>query len=419
MARVKQLYEESPYQQDNRTGKPVVVVKHPDGTHTASPITTKNGKTTRGLAYNWNPKEQTTTTLASNEHQKRHTEKMGEMGSVAKFEEKQIGDGDFMDEESAADTIETHPSDASKSGMMAQAMTSMASMDKSQLSQVLAIMNSKEFASSIPDDAAAKNAASIQMKGSPQQAIVANMQSAVKEDVAELFSGEQLSEQFKEKTAVLFEAAVNARVIAETQRLEEQYTEQLEEEVSDVVEQLTEQVDKYLSYVAEQWAEENEVAIESALRNELAEEFISGLKNLFAEHYVQFPEEKVDLIDSLSTRVSELEEKLNEQIDTNIELEQIVEQFNKHEIFNQLCEGLALTQVDRFRTLSEGVEFDGDEDNYRHKLQIVREKYFGIKPVKSTLNEEVDIEDNEAQDVRYFEPQIANYAAAISRTIKK
>lgn len=328
-----------------------------------------------------------------------------------------------MTEESAIDSVKMHPSDASadqsKSGMMAQAMSSMATMDKTQLAQVLSMMNSKEFASSIPDDAAAKNAASVQMKGGPQQAMTADIQSAVKEDVAELFSGEQLSEQFKEKTTVLFEAAVNARVIAETQRLEEQYDKQLEEEVSMVTEQLIDQVDKYVSYVAEQWAEENEVAIESALRNELAEEFISGLKNLFAEHYVQFPEEKVDLIDALSNRVSELEHKLNEQIDTNIELEQIVEQFNKQEIFNEVSEGLALTQIERFRTLSEGVEFDHDDDNYRHKLQIVKEKYFGIKPVKSTLNEQVDIEDDNDQPTRYLEPQIANYAAAISRSIKK
>lgn len=135
------------------------------------------------------------------------------------------------DNTSAASSIEAKPSDASKSGMMAQAMTSMAAMDKSQLDQVLAMMNSKQFASTIPDDAAAKNAASVAMKG------------AVKEDVTELFAGEQLSEEFKEKTAVLFEAAVNAKVIAEVVRIEEEYETKLEEEVAQVTDTLTEQID--------------------------------------------------------------------------------------------------------------------------------------------------------------------------------
>jgi len=310
------------------------------------------------------------------------------------------------DNTSAASSIEAKLSDASKSGMMAQAMTSMAAMDKSQLSQVLAMMNSKQFASTIPDDAAAKNAASVAMKG------------AVKEDVAELFSGEQLSEEFKEKTAVLFEAAVNAKVIAEVARIEEEYETRLQEEVEEVTDTLTEQIDHYMSYVAQNWLEENEVAIETSLRNELAEDFIMGLRNLFAEHYVQFPEEQVDAVEALAEKVEELEARLNEQLKNNIELTAIVEEHDKENIFAEVSEGLALTQVDKFKTLTEGVEFENNPDNYRKKLEIVKEKYFGIKTAPSTLNEEVE-EYTQTQEVKYLEPQIANYAKAISRTIKK
>jgi hypothetical protein len=334
-------------------------------------------------------------------HNKKGKEKMPTKKKPEVTEEAMEGDNT-----SAASSIEAKPSDASKSAMMAQAMTSMAAMDKSQLDQVLAMMNSKQFASTIPDDAAAKNAASVAMKG------------AVKEDVAELFAGEQLSEEFKEKTAVLFEAAVNAKVIAEVARIEEEYETKLEEEVAQVTDTLTEQIDHYMSYVAQNWLEENQVAIDNSLRNELAEDFIMGLRNLFAEHYVQFPDEQVDAVEALAEKVEELEARLNEQLEKNIEMSAIVEERNKEKIFAEVSEGLALTQVDKFKTLTEGVEFENNPDNYKKKLEIVKEKYFGIKQAPSTLNEEVE-EPTATQEVKYLEPQIANYAKAISRTIKK
>ena len=335
-----------------------------------------------------------------------HNKGNKKMPAKKKVEKEVMEEAMEGDNTSAASSIEAKPSDASKSAMMAQAMTSMAAMDKSQLDQVLAMMNSKQFASTIPDDAAAKNAASVAMKG------------AVKEDVAELFAGEQLSEEFKEKTAVLFEAAVNAKVIAEVARIEEEYETKLEEEVAQVTDTLTEQIDHYMSYVAQNWLEENQVAIDNSLRNELAEDFIMGLRNLFAEHYVQFPDEQVDAVEALAEKVEELEARLNEQLEKNIELSAIAEERNKEKIFAEVSEGLALTQVDKFKTLTEGVEFENNPDNYKKKLEIVKEKYFGIKQAPSTLNEEVE-EPTATQEVKYLEPQIANYAKAISRTIKK
>jgi methyltransferase-like protein len=312
-----------------------------------------------------------------------------------------------IEETTAADSIEMQPSDASRAGMMAQATTQMAAMDKSMLAQVLAMMNSKEFAKNIPDNAADQNRQTVAMKGT-----------AMKEDVAELFAGESLSEEFKEKTTVLFEAAVTARVNQIQVELEEQFEQKLEEQVEAVTETLSEQVDQYLSYVAEQWVKENEIAIESSLRNEMTESFISGLKDLFENHYMSFPEDKVDVVEALADKVDALEEELNDQINANLELVEAIQDYTKDQLFNEMSEGLALTQVDKFRTLCESVEFNYDEDDYKKKLGIIKEKYFGTKTAPSKLFESVDIEKPDSEPT-YLEPQIASYAKAISRTIKK
>lgn len=325
------------------------------------------------------------------------------------------------EETAAAATIKAKPSDATKAGMMASAMGVMAGMNKNDLSswleQALALIGHE--ADTIPPDAAAKNAASVAMKGSPLDIALPNLGSAMKEDIAELFGSEELTEEFKEKTSVLFEAAVNARVLAEVAALEEQYEEKLNEEIDFITESLAEKVDQYLTYVAETWAQENQVAIESSLRAEITEGFIDGLRNLFAEHYVTFPENKVDVVESLVTENEKLREKLNEEIKFNIELTSLVEDYTKEDIFNEASEGLALTQVQKFKTLVEGVEFD-DVESYKKKLAIVKENYFkqpaSSKPT-SFITEE--LEADESTEVRYLEPQIAHYASAISRTAKK
>ena len=242
--------------------------------------------------------------------------------------------------------------------------------------------------------------------------------SAMKEDVSELFGSEELTEEFKEKTAVLFEAAVNARVIAETTRIEEEYEVKLHEEVEAVTETLKEQIDQYLSYCAEQWLADNKVAIESSLRNEITEQFIAGLHNLFQENYMSVPEEQTDVVEALAEKVAELEDKLNDQIKDNIELTDVLEQYTKEEILDEVSEGLALTQVEKLRTLSEGVDFDS-VDSYKKKLEIIKENYFKKNTVKTTLTEENDSTDEPGREVVYTDPSIRSYAQAISRTIKK
>jgi hypothetical protein len=240
----------------------------------------------------------------------------------------------------------------------------------------------------------------------------------VKEDIEEMFNGQDLSEEFKDNVATLFEAAVSARVIAEQARLEEAYEEALQEEIANFGEELTSKLDTYLDYVVENWMKENEVAIESTLRNELAEEFMEGLKNLFAEHYISVPEEKVDVLEAMAEKVAALEEKLDETITENFELKSFVVENERQDIVESLASDLALTQQEKFAALVEGIEFDGDLDTYAKKLMIVKENYFKNEATSYSSIEEETFE-GEVSETKNVDPTVGRYLAAISRTVKK
>jgi hypothetical protein len=231
--------------------------------------------------------------------------------------------------------------------------------------------------------------------------------------------GEDLTEEIKEKAATIFEAAVQSRVdravTAETSRLEEEYAQKVET----FTEETNARVDEYLDYVVQEWMEQNEVAIEEALTTELTTEFIEGLKNLFAEHYIDIPEDKLDVLGELTDKVEELEAKLNEQVDANIEMKKDLGKFAKTEIFVEMSEGLARTQVEKFAELAEGIDFS-DEESYRRKLNLIRENYFAAKAKKSDIVEELaeEAEDIE-QPVQQNYGEVGRYVQAISRTAKK
>jgi len=242
----------------------------------------------------------------------------------------------------------------------------------------------------------------------------------VREDVEEMFAGSDLSEEFKDKASTLFEAAVSARIITETARLEEEFEEKLTEAVAEINEELTAKVDAYLDYVVENWMEENSVAIESTLRNEVMEEFMEGLKGLFAEHYIDVPQEKVDVIESLATKVEELETALDEQITEQAALKAALVESEKKEVFESFLSDLALTQQEKFKALAEGVDFDGDLEVYSKKLSIIKENYFATEkkaPVETNITEEI-FEDETSTTV-YTDPSVSRYMQAISRTLKK
>lgn len=254
--------------------------------------------------------------------------------------------------------------------------------------------------------------ASVAMKPSAASA-------SMKEDLEAIFNGEELSEEFVEKTTTLFEAAVNSRVVLEKTRLEEEYAEKLEEEVAAISEELTGKLDSYLSYTVENWMKENEVAIESTLRNELMEEFIEGLRGLFAEHYISVPQEKVDVLESLADKVSQLEAKLDESINENNELRGLLVTEAANKIFSELASDLAVTQQEKFAALAEGIEFDGDLDVYAKKLSIIKENYFNGESSYNSSNIEEETFEGELSESVNYDPQVNRYVQAIARTIKK
>jgi hypothetical protein len=242
-------------------------------------------------------------------------------------------------------------------------------------------------------------------------------QNSIKEDVDAIFGDDStISEDFRSKVSTIFEARVNDRVLQIQEQLEADYASMLEEAVETIKTELTEKVDDYLNYVVEQWLKENELAIESGLRAELSEEFIAGLRNLFAEHYIDVPAEKVDLVDELAGKVEELEGKLNEEIERAVEYKKALVESVKSQITYEVCDGLTATQVEKIKSLAESVEFSTEEE-YKEKLETIRENYFpsGVKKADAEqLHEQV--EDTEDANKNINDPFVAAVSKAISKT---
>jgi hypothetical protein len=202
------------------------------------------------------------------------------------------------------------------------------------------------------------------------------------EDVTALVGGEGLSEEFKGRAALIFESAVRAKISEIKESLEVKFNTALVEEVAVIKEELTSRVDSYLEYVAEEWVDENALQIESGLKGELSESFMTGLKALFEEHYVEIPEDKYDVLENMVMRLDEMEEKLNEQIERNVQLNHRLSEAVSDTILNDVTEGLALTQKEKLAGLAESVEFES-ESEYRGKLEALKESYFPRTPAPS------------------------------------
>ena len=216
----------------------------------------------------------------------------------------------------------------------------------------------------------------------------------IDEDVAALVEGEELSEEFKEKAKTILEAAIKGKVVQIKEVLEAEYDEKLLEEVEEIKGALNERVDSYLEYVADEWFAENQLAVESGLKEELTESFMTGLKGLFEEHYVSIPEEKYDVLESMVEKLDEMETKLNEQIEKNVSLNSRLGESVANGILESVSEGLADTQKEKLASLSESVEF-ASEESYREKLETLKESYFPTKSVtpaakSESLSEGVD-----------------------------
>jgi hypothetical protein len=277
-------------------------------------------------------------------------------------------------------------------------------------------------------DNSGSHKSSVAMKGSAAQAgqTYSFVPNSVKEEMLAMF-GEDLAEDFKEKATTLFEAAVSAQVVSIRESLEGEFAakqteleENFQTAVTEMKTELSEQVNEYLDYVVEEWMKQNEVAIESSLRTELTEEFITKLKGLFAESYIEVPEDKVNVIDEMAASFEELEGKYNALVAEKIELEKQLEESTKDSIFADVAEGLALSQVEKFRALAEGVSY-GDAQGFQKKLEIVKEQYFGQKPAQvAPISEDTPVElVEEVAPTASADPSVSRYVSAISRTVKK
>ena len=348
---------------------------------------------------------------------------------MAEKETPEIVDDAGLEEATAsADTLKPGAGSGggdTKAEMLSTFTSMLAQLGKDDLSKLFNDVQAQFGPNKAPgaEDKSAANAATIKAKPSAASA-------AVKEDIDEMFSSDELSEEFKEKAEVVFEAALNTRLTIETARLEEEFeamAEELEEEfetklqeqASEIFENVSEKLDQYLSYCVEQWMDDNKIAVESTLRAEVAESFISDLHGLFTEHYITVPEQKVDIVAEMKAEIEDLKSKLNEAVDQKIEMQSVIEEATREATFEEVAEGLVETQVEKLRALAEGIDF-ADADTYRKKLNIVKESYFtGKKPSASTglITEEIAGEDESIAE-SVAPGDMAKYVKAISKIAK-
>jgi hypothetical protein len=241
------------------------------------------------------------------------------------------------------------------------------------------------------------------------------VKAGVKEDVDALLHGEDLSEEFKAKAETIFEAAVMNRVKSEVARLEEEFESKLQEATEKNKEGLVEQVDGYLGYIAEQWIAQNEIALERGMKSEILESFVSGMKSLFEEHYIDIPEERFDVLGEMEEKVSTLETKLNEQVAVNVELTKQVAESARSAIVRTIGEGLSATETEKFQGLVEELSFE-DATSFEKKVQTIRENYFTTKATAEVKSVVTDAPvENLTEDVKIVDAKMSAYLSALSK----
>lgn len=295
------------------------------------------------------------------------------------------------------DQSNSEPMPKSKAGMISAAHDLMSEMTAEDLASVLNMLMDKDAA-----EAAARHVS---------EGRNVNINVDFTADLNALVESEAtLSEEFKAKTAVIFEAAIKSKLSEELDRLEEAYATELSEEVSTIKAELVEKVDSYLNYVVESWMEENKLAVQAGLRTEIAETFMSKLKDLFTESYIEVPESKVDLVDELTQANEELEEQLNGAVSKSIALAEQLEGYKRDAIIREAAKDLAETQVEKLKSLVEDIDFD-DEGSFAQKVKTIKESYFKKKTAESAI---IDDEDNSLEED--VSPVMAQYLKAIRKS---
>lgn len=327
-------------------------------------------------------------------------------------------------------TIAAKPTDISRSDLIAKMVSYASQMNKDTLAQAVETMSKS------PDEVyastqhasgdAEKNKGTIKSSGKP-----ADSMSSVKEDLALVFGGsEELTEDFRDKVETLFEAAVNTRLAIEVAKIEESFEAKekeleeafevsLEESINGIKEEMIENVDNYLNYAVAEWVAENKLAIEHNIKTQIAESFMASLKGVFEEHYVNIPDDQVDVVESMATELEELKAQVNEMTEKNLELSKVVNEKKVDEITASISEGMTDTQKDKFKKLTEAINYS-DVEEFRKKVAIIKETYFPSKSEVKVVQDQLLSESvEEPEQAPAIDPGMQMYVSSITKTIKK
>ncbi len=350
---------------------------------------------------------------------------LSEKSKVKEDDDEEEGEDDEDEEEEEEEQVkkEELKVPSTKSAMIKALFDKVNGMKKEEVSakwkELMGVAEAEEIGGA--DPSTAKPDDDSQAVGKKKKKIkIAMPEINVKEDIDALVDGEELSEEFKSKASTIFEAAVHQKVMevatVKVDELEKEFQADLQEEIISFRDELTEKVDGYLNYVVEEWMRENELALENSLRSEITEEFMSGLKNLFTEHYIEVPDEKVDIVENLFDKVEELEGQLNTQIEENVKTKDELNEYRKNKILEEVSSDLADTQSEKLKDLVEGVSFDETED-FESKVKTIKESYF---PNQVKQDENIDQKDVVSEDSPSEEaPKMNNIMEAYSQAIAR
>ena len=310
-----------------------------------------------------------------------------------------------------------------KSAMVSALFDKVNGLKKEDVSKrfkdLMAVIEAEDLGGETPDDA--KPEGDSTAIGKKKKKIKISMPEInVKEDIDALVEGEELSEEFKSKASTIFEAAVHQKVMevaaSKVDEMEKEYQTELQEEIVSFRDELTDKVDGYLNYVVEEWMKENELALESSLRSEITEEFMGGLKDLFKEHYIEVPDEKVDIVENLFDKVEDLESQLNDKVQDNIKVKAELNEYRKDKILEEVCDDLADTQSEKMKSLVEGVSYEDDSEKFEEKVKTIKENYF---PETIKQDENVEQLDSSSEVSEKSEPKMNHIMEAYSKAIAR
>ena len=281
------------------------------------------------------------------------------------------------------------------------------------------VIEAEDLGGETPDDAS-PDGDKVAIGKKKKKMKVAMPEINVKEDIDALVEGEELSEEFKTKASTIFEAAVHQKVMeiaaSKVDEMEQEYQSELQEEIVSFRDELTDKVDGYLNYVVEEWMKENELALENSLRSEITEEFMGGLKDLFKEHYIEVPDEKVDIVENMFDKVEDLEGQLNDKVQDNIKLKSELNEYRKNKILEEVCDDLADTQSEKMKTLVEGVSYEDDSESFEEKVKTIKENYF---PETKKQDDNVEQIDSSSEVEESSEPKMNSIMEAYSKAIAR